>query len=450
MRPHYSTYRRVPAAPRCQRGQALIYGLFVLTSGLIAFFFLFNTGQLSSEKTKLVNTADAVAYSAGVLHARALNFDAYTNRALIANEVMIAQTVSVSSWVQYAQGHVQDVPPLNCYEVVYSVPFWLGLVGYTPLCFALSWPTGAALVNSVNSAFSPIGQATVTASEVAKANLQFAQASMFGALLVARQKIMQEVADANYLNDGAVKVELPLTDNFTFFDGAPFIKRYADGERTRFRDVERTAALKDDFVKRRAWSSHSPWPCILAPRGDADRQGATDLTGFDDWTANDQASLSVESWHIHLFSMGCEGDIYYSLGDGHRSATEWGYKGVPATYDLSEKPRAYSPDNADAEKRDPRLRFSIRITRSNTQANTSMGRSPVKPTGEMDIYQGSEAGGVMAALATSEVYFERSAARADGRVELASLYNPYWQVHLISNSTADLAIATALQLGSTP
>ena len=84
--------------------------MFVLIGSLTSLFFLFNTGQLSSEKTKLVNTADAVAYSAGVMHARALNFDAYNNRALMANEVLVAQMVSLASWTQYAQRHVENVP----------------------------------------------------------------------------------------------------------------------------------------------------------------------------------------------------------------------------------------------------------------------------------------------------------------------------------------------------
>ena len=91
----------------CQQGQALIYGLFVLTAGLATLFFLFNSGQLVSEKTKLVNASDAVAYSAGVLHARLLNFDAYANRAMIANTVAIAQLVSLSSWVQYVDSLAQ-------------------------------------------------------------------------------------------------------------------------------------------------------------------------------------------------------------------------------------------------------------------------------------------------------------------------------------------------------
>lgn len=56
--------------PRWQTGQAAIYGLFVILGAVVALFFLFNTGQLSAEKTKLVNTGDAVAYSAGVMNAR--------------------------------------------------------------------------------------------------------------------------------------------------------------------------------------------------------------------------------------------------------------------------------------------------------------------------------------------------------------------------------------------
>ena len=86
-----------------------------MMGGLAALFFLFNTGQLTREKTKLVNTADAVAYSAGVMNARALNFEAYTNRAMLANTVAIAQLVSLSSWVQYTNtlanyGYVVDNP----------------------------------------------------------------------------------------------------------------------------------------------------------------------------------------------------------------------------------------------------------------------------------------------------------------------------------------------------
>lgn len=443
--------------PARQRGQALVYGIFVLCAGLTALFFMFNTGQVSGEKTKLVNTADAVAYSAGVLHARVLNFDAYTNRALMANEVLIAQLVSVSSWVQYAQAHVDDVPPMNCYEVVASVPLWLALTNYVPLCVALSTPPGATAVRAANRAFEPVATTAMAVSETAKDMLQKAQTAIYSALPLVRRQLMRDVADANYLSDGVVRVdELPLTDDMFDFDGKPFIRPYSDNDRTRFKDVELGAAYLDGFVQGRSWSSHSPWPCILMPRGDAERQGATELHGFDEWSAHDHAHLSVESWHIHMFSMGCERDHYYPLGKADRSANKdagggWKYSGVPRFYDLSETARAdYHPGNADPEKRDPHLRFSIRLTRPSDQERTTAGRAGVKVGGELDLYQGKERHALLAALATSEVFFDRMQARADGKAELASLFNPYWQVHLVENSKADLAAAVALQGGPSP
>jgi hypothetical protein len=447
--------------PRRQNGQALIYGIFVLAGGLVALFFLFNTGQLSSEKTKLVNTADAVAYSAGVMHARALNFDAYSNRALMANEVMIAQMVSTSSWVQYAQEHLDAVPVLNCYDQ-FAVPIALVLLKYTPLCFAFGYgyEVSQPLVAGANIAVGIGAPSVVKLSELAKSALQLAQSSMFLAFLPARKDLMQEVANANYLNDGLVEVDavLPqtLTDNYTLFDGGPFIKQRTGNDRTRFREAERSAARLDEFVADRSWHDQSPWPCLV-PRGVADRSGGTDLIGFDEWRAADRASLRIESWHFSFFSSGCKTDITYSLGDGSQSAkknagssSDWSYSGVPSFYELSDKALAYTPNNPDKDKQDPRLKFAVRLTRASSQARTSSGRSAIKPSGQMAIYQGKESKDVLAAVATSEVFFERSTARGDGQKELASLFNPYWQVHLIANSAADLAKAVALQTGVAP
>lgn len=437
--------------PARQRGQALIYGLFVLTVGLIALFFIFNTAQLSSEKTKLVNTADAVAYSAGVMHARALNFSAYTNRALIANEVLIAQMVSVSSWIDYAQGHVRGVPPLNCTYPPYSVPAALALVEYLPLCVALSWPPGAAAVNYAKQGVDMISPAVMAASESAKVSLQLSQAAMFAAMLPARSEVMQQVADANYQNDGSVQVDpVPLIDDFFLHEGGPFITRFSGQDRTRFRQAELTAAHLDEFVPDRSWSSKSPWPCLpVPPRGDAVRTGGTELIGFDEWRANDEATLTVESLHIKLFSIKCETDAYYDLGSGNRSAQKnqggWKYSGVPSFFDISKKAQDRMPKDGDYG---PTLRFSVRLVRSKGQLKTSDARSVIKPSGKLSIFEGKEAGGEMAAIATAEVYFDRPEKRMDGRQELPSLFNPYWQVHLVANSPAILAAGIARQSGA--
>ncbi len=439
-----------------QSGQALIYGIFVSLGGLASLFFLFNVGQLSSEKTKLVNTADAVAYSAGVMHARALNFDAYTNRAMMANEVTIAQMVSMSSWIQYSQAHVDAVPPLGCYTI-YSVPVALALGKYAPLCYALSGYVGAAVVNSAAQVVPAAAQGAMLASEVAKIALEASQSAMHLAFLPAREALMKEVIDVNYPGEtGAVTFDalldpkrLVLTDDYVRFKGGPFISLYTGDDRTRFRDAELAATQKDAFVRDRSWSDRSgefigiKWPCTPIPRGAVSRGGGTTLNGFDEWTANDSASLNVESFHMGIWDWGCKTDWNMALGSGSQSANnssgssgDWNYTGVPIYYELSKKA---------LQEADPRLKFSIRLMRAKAQARTSAGTSPIKPAGQLKLYQGSEAGGVLAAVATSEVYFARPKARGDGKKETGSLFNPYWQVHLIANSTADIAAVMALQ-----
>src|SRR5882672_9426329 len=86
---------------RPAKGQALVMGLVVLFMGAIMLFYLFSTGQVSADKQRVTNAADAAAYSAALWRARVLNYDAYSNRAMIANEVAIAQTLTLTSETQY-------------------------------------------------------------------------------------------------------------------------------------------------------------------------------------------------------------------------------------------------------------------------------------------------------------------------------------------------------------
>lgn len=92
------------AAPRlhAQRGQAMIFTL--MFAGVIALIalMLYNSGMLANTKTQLQNAADAGAYSGAVLLARDHNFSAYTNRAMVANQVSVAQLVSLKSYSEDA------------------------------------------------------------------------------------------------------------------------------------------------------------------------------------------------------------------------------------------------------------------------------------------------------------------------------------------------------------
>jgi hypothetical protein len=447
-----------------QQGQALIFGLFVLAGGLIALLFLFNTGQLTAEKTKLVNTADAVAYSAGVMHARALNFDAYTNRALMANEIMIAQAVSMASWTAYVSNHSQSARTLMNCRNQYAVPVGLLLVTYVPACYALGLPPGAAAVGMLNQYVPSAAQVVVTAGEVAKEALQAAQVNMAADLYLARKSLMREVADANYVDDGAVQVDnIPLTDDFGLL-GANFITRYADNDRARLKDATVKAANLDQFVQQRSWTSANGMPCILGNKAEFRRRGGTELIGFDEWRAMDTASLHTWTFSIHLFSTSCDedetplgagsqgagnsrngsdngfGDSKFDnpVASAYASSNDWNYSGLPKFYDLRQSALQAT------EGSPPLLRFAIRLTRAKDQAKTSEGRSNVKPSGRLAKFDSNLASDVLAAVSTSEVFFRRPVPRDDGKNELASLFNPFWQVHLVSTSTADIAKAIAL------
>lgn len=438
------------ATPARQRGQALVYGLFMLIFGLASLFFMFNTGQLTAEKTKLVNTADAVAYSAAVMHARALNFDAYTNRALVANEMSIAQMVSLKSWLDYAKNHTTSITPLAC-QTIYNVPGALGLARYTPLCMALAYIGPAAYVNAANNAATPVMQGIVIASEAAKIALQAAQLTMFATFVQARTQVMQEVAEANYANDGEVKVDtIPLTDNYVLFDGQPFISLYTGNDRKRMADVERTAAANEVFLGDRGWSDTSLMPCTPIPRGKASHTFSTQLDGLDAWVANDRARITTERWKLGggwIKFWACRNDTGYGLGSGakaartHPSGSDWYYSGVPSFFELSSKALAYGPANSDPDKKEARLRFAIRLTRAKSEQRTSAGASEVRPAGRLAIFGGNQAKDVMAAVSSSEVFFDRM----DGVKELGSLFNPYWHAHLVGNTAAVTAAASALQ-----
>ncbi len=101
--PDIGTLRSIPPRVACagQRGQVLVWFLAFAATLAVVFAGVYSVGQATSEKQKVVNAADAAAYSGALVEARALNLIAYTNRSVVANEVLIAQMVSLQSWTDY-------------------------------------------------------------------------------------------------------------------------------------------------------------------------------------------------------------------------------------------------------------------------------------------------------------------------------------------------------------
>jgi apolipoprotein N-acyltransferase len=98
-----TTLARRPASrhPVAIGGQVLPLAAVLLVVIGAALYLMVYTGQAVQQKMRVTNAADAAAYSAAVAEARALNHDAYLNRAIVANEIAIAQMVSYASWLGY-------------------------------------------------------------------------------------------------------------------------------------------------------------------------------------------------------------------------------------------------------------------------------------------------------------------------------------------------------------
>ncbi|MEW8584278.1 MAG: Tad domain-containing protein [Candidatus Thiodiazotropha sp.] len=164
-----------------ETGQALPLGIAFLMSTILLGLVLFNTGQTASEKSRLVNAADAAAYSGLIWQARALNYQAYTNRAMVANQVSIGQMVSLTSWTQYA------------YIVARNIDYigdWFPIVKpYTQAAESITSMIDSVMVN--------IAEAFVSVIDSVNGVLSQSQQAVFMASFAATPGIVREVVERN-------------------------------------------------------------------------------------------------------------------------------------------------------------------------------------------------------------------------------------------------------------
>jgi hypothetical protein len=476
-------------AMRRERGQALVFGIALLLAGLVGLYFLFNAGQIAAEKTRLVNAADAAAHGGGVMQARALNHDAYSNRALVANEVLIAQMVSLSSWTQYAQQHAQMLPYQfpECldpqgYGAVAGAAFRYGKA-YGFMCY-LTVQYAGQYIDALAEGIPHAAQMLVAAVEASKASILTARQLLHGSGNTAadaalfsswRDRVVQEIANANYRNDGSVQASVKPGGT----DWAGFTRLYEGDERGRFAEVAQLAAWSDEFVKRRSWDARAlfpppwEWTCVAAGRRNSvKRRGGTELINYDEWKAEDTESYwevrNTGRWFPRCGRFeqpiawgeqraqpdaGEDDDSDAWLGGSpttnprahaYASSEAWtAYTGLPGFQDLA-------PQWLEAGAPEPNLGLTVLLSRDSTQLATPEGRSAIRQAEDagnrpsVTSYHGDFAGGRMQASAAAEVFFARPpggednvwGARNGKPRELASLFNPYWQTRLVDPNGA--------------
>jgi hypothetical protein len=437
--------------PRAQRGQALVLGLFVLFLGTISMFFLFSTGQVSADKQRVTNTADAAAYSAALWRARVLNYDAYSNRAMIANEVAIAQTLTLASEVQYLKNlaacfaREEGDGGVLCQallpNITQFIPYFVAALNYAYIGLQYA-DTGLKYTIDAEITY----RSSVVNRALSLSQLPMHASANFAVL----DNLVDQVVRANDPNfRSTVLPETRLFERFT--------RRYSGDDRSRLANIVRRQL--DPYSQNRHFTlTVIPDICVagLIYR----KRGATALSeDMDRWEAVDDFS----EWR-YRFSLkdGCTRDEYpmswadrqgagesdpapnrtreneEAFGNSRDSAyTVDNYAGIQSFQDL-----AY--DNLtddDPNVRNPRHRVGVVVSlpaanlRTANKLNVGVGRLRMAENVARDR---------IASVGAAEVYFKRPTPRADGRVELPSLFNPYWQARLVEPSLEQKALAATL------
>lgn len=438
--------------PRLQTGQALPLAMVMLVAVAAIVFFMFNSGQLVQEKIRLTNTADAVAYSAGVFEARVFNYDAYTNRAIIANEIALGQAIGLASWAKYAGTAAENIKP---YAYLIPAPYGEMAAEILDLVKDMSEAYTTVLANSVV----PMHDAAINALAVSQLVMH---GPGNGVALASRKMLMDSVAHAN---DPDAKVDvLPITDDF-----AGFVQAYSSREeRTRMGRLVQDD--RDAFLRSRNWGFGL---VVLCTGEELKKRGSTEFIDLvDGWKSMD--TLSVHRHRIKrfrcrrselpigygtAFSDGDLNDDAYSYA-GSRSTNPRaslyadsdegiaeGFDPEPPTVAGGAIPVFHELSEEVLKQEDPRTTLVIRVSKSQAKQVFSGGAGAIKPQGSLDLYQGALASGESAAVSSVEVFFERpdTGNRLFGKKETGSLFNPYWQARLAAVTPAQRALAQLKQ-----
>jgi hypothetical protein len=432
-------------------GQVLPAAVFLLLACAAFLYWTVNSGQMVTEKMRLTNAADAAAYSAGIVHARALNFDAYTNRAIVANQVAIAQTLSLVSWGNYFTDVFCNSGALGDAVIATSLPDdvdrWtqLGVVAAGSALANSFTATGACQgVVQGDRTWNLVAGAAIAVFNGASATLAASQRTLHLPLEAALFERSQEAAQRSVDAIGSAMRAQVLPGSYDpagIGNGGSFVRLHANEERAALRNV--VLDSRDAFTRQRNWTV-SQTPTIEQHR--IERRGGTTLQDMESWVASDSMvhrwrRFTSRGWRQRAALIG-QGTAEADRDPASRS--EWIgqtynlpaiYTGLPSTHDLRD--RSNNPSSS-------RFGVTVHVEKDQADTLTSQHAAQAGPSGRLAVFNAAQAPSTMAALARAEIVFDRPL-RSDRRTEYANLYSPFWQVRLVTPTVGDRAFAATRQ-----
>ncbi|MFK7860459.1 MAG: Tad domain-containing protein [Granulosicoccus sp.] len=463
-----------------ERGQVLPLGLVLIVMCIVGAMMLFNTSRVASDKMRLANSADAAAYSGALWQARALNYQAYANRAMVANQVAIGQAVSLQSWMKYAAMISQ-----NLATALKPVP-------------VLNMVTGGidSAVVLAEKAVTLGAKTMLLASNAATLALSGSQRVMHAATLANTLELVSVVAkesDPRFTSNSIYGVSKKASNARQWL---AFGTRY--NRKNTSAMLERQQLImqsRDTFTRARNWDLFDFWmPSGLRTLHKLRRQGATRLLSVRtpqglqwEWVAKDTMSIQTKkySWRgkklsefpvawasafansrssnrpinrqscsRQLVSRKRTGQCINFTGDNHRAESYAdmsvptllgkrtlipisGYGGVRSFGVLSEEARS-------AE--DARLTVKVEVS---LPAQELRGSDAIVNAEQLSSSVVT-AGNTLSSISAADVFYRRPQHHRieSSRREKANAYNPYWQAQLVPVSMLERGLALGLRSNS--
>ncbi len=482
-----------PTSAVRESGQAAVFAVILLVAVAIGIGVLYNTGRLTLTKTHLQNAADSTAYSGGVLIARSYNFSSYANRAMVANQVVIAQMVGLRSWSQYYCLAFNDQCGYGK-NAVYSVNDLPGqiqsLVDGTPEQVFFDtykiFSNTIYLLNAGNGGrISPDVLFATTANQINKALSAASETFHDGVLadLGAADAGSGLLVDVLHDNDRQAHIttfgKALLTTDLA--QVADFTQLYGSQNPQHMQSFAALVQAEEDgFTKGRSSSETLPYPMynIEAFFPDSELPWArlwvsyhghtTWGANYDSWSAGDSANIygyrivwitifdipiplflpiltdpSIYTWTTTLSSAQAS---YNKQGTGTDFAKHY-YAGLLPYEDV---------DNSHlTQTATPTL--TLEVARSHGTIQTTQQIGVDSGTQQNQFLPGialpsHEAHNELDSLASVQVHFVRPQFQQGSRllgndIEYGSLFNPYWEAHLVPTPNATTLAAQVAQAG---
>lgn len=474
-----------------QRGYATVMGAILTVAMMLSIFSLYDIGQVSSNKIKIQNAIDAGVYSTSNYVARDMNFIAYTNRAMVANQVAIAQMVGLSSYVHMLEQSTDNVDKIG--QILKAIPY----AGVVIATFTKALDKAAdvlkKVIDSTAKVVIPFNDAIIEA-------LSIAQTTFHGALMISAPLVFDDVVKANDedveqpLLLGAAAVEKYIREYRRALERntQPRKNPKTKNEKLHLKRYEEFHKVTHDSRDRFSSNRYNSWIdfSILGYGLKVKKYGASDLNPkiIDnkyvwEWTAMDTVGLNLSVPLIDAI-IGGEKDLPIGWGSAHatnkRSSEKYDYakfNGIKSTCFWPNRSRwagAWRNRNAaclenttNAKNRLAKIGglrpfYDLRsdgliqrgpsfVATVKKKANkTRVWKEVAKGIPQYQLqanFDVAEKGGLardqMLTIAKSEVYFSRAPdlrtwARSNSReIEFGNMYNPFWQARLIETTTAE-------------